>query len=99
MSNQGSNSFWAFLVGALAGAVVGLLYAPDKGKNTRDKLSFQLDKAQENLRDFVEDLVNNKHEIASSAKSEGQKVISDAITQAQQLMQEMEELKSRINSK
>lgn len=99
MSNQSSNSFWAFLLGALAGALAGLLFAPDKGKNTRDRLSFQLEKAQENLRELVEELLSGKQEIASAAKSEGQKVISDAISQAQQLMKEMEELKGQIKSK
>ena len=42
--SKSSRSFWAFVVGAAAGAVVGILYAPDKGENTRSKLYFQLNK-------------------------------------------------------
>ena len=36
MSN--SNSFLCFMVGALAGAVAGVLLAPDSGSNTRAKI-------------------------------------------------------------
>lgn len=44
MSRDNGSGFLAFLSGAALGAIVGILYAPDKGKNTRDRLSYQLDK-------------------------------------------------------
>jgi gas vesicle protein len=39
-----SGALMAFLSGAAIGAVLGILYAPDKGTNTREKLSYKLDK-------------------------------------------------------
>jgi gas vesicle protein len=54
MSNKNS-AFLAFLAGAAVGATLGILYAPDKGKNTRDKLSFQLEKYRERLKAYIDE--------------------------------------------
>ena len=44
MSKNSGNSFFAFLFGIFAGCILGLLFAPEKGAHTRDRLSFLLDK-------------------------------------------------------
>ena len=36
--NNGTGIILAFFTGCMAGAVIGLLYAPSSGKNTREKL-------------------------------------------------------------
>jgi len=38
MSNNSGNVFLALLTGAAIGAGIGVLYAPDKGSKTRDKI-------------------------------------------------------------
>src|SRR3954469_3334101 len=54
MSSNSGNAMFALLAGAAIGAVVGILYAPDKGSKTREKLSEGFDDAKNNLKDKLE---------------------------------------------
>ena len=74
MAKNGGNSFLGFVAGAAAGALLGVLFAPDKGRNTRERLSYKLDKYREDLEDLVEDLMEERKIAVTAAKSEGQKV-------------------------
>ncbi len=96
--NRGSSNLLAFVIGAATGAILGILYAPDKGSNTRDKLTYQLDKYKKQLEDLLEDLVNGKVEVSSSAKEEGEKVVSDARKKAEQLLTDVDDLIGQIKS-
>jgi len=80
--SKSSRSFWAFVVGAAAGAVVGILYAPDKGENTRSKLYFQLNKYRDQLKQLINDIVEGKEVIETTAKSEGKKSSSGCQNQS-----------------
>ena len=97
--SKSSRSFWAFLVGAAAGAVVGILYAPDKGENTRGKLYYQLNKYRDQLKQLINDIVDGKEVIETSAKSEGKKVVQDAKLKAEKLLEEVEKMMTQIKAK
>jgi len=45
------NTFLALVAGAAAGAIAGILYAPEKGSVTREKLREGFDDAKNDLRD------------------------------------------------
>jgi len=98
MSKNSGNSFMAFLLGAATGAVLGILYAPDKGSNTRDKLTYRLDKYKQTLEDLVDDLISQKENGFSEAKSHGQQVVNDAKEKAERLLEDVDELISHIKS-
>ena len=94
--SRSSNTFLAFLAGATTGALLGILYAPDKGSNTRDRLSYTLDKYKERLEDLLDDIINGKDEAESLAKSKGQRVVSDAKEKAEKLLHDVDELIDQI---
>lgn len=97
--SKSSRSFWAFVVGAAAGAVIGILYAPDKGENTRGKLYFQLNKYRDQLKQLINDIVDGKEVIETSAKSEGKKVVQDAKLKAEKLLEDVEKMMTQIKAK
>ena len=97
--SRSSKTLWAFIVGAAAWAVVGILYAPDKGENTRNKLYFQLNKYRDQLKSLINDMVDGKEIPDSMAKSEGKKVVNDTKVKAEKLLEDVEKMMSQIKTK
>lgn len=99
MSKNSGSSLLAFFIGAAAGSIIGILYAPDKGSNTRDKLSYRLHKYRKSLEELIDDLISEDDSTFSEAKSHGEKVVSDAREKAERLLEDVDELLSHINKK
>lgn len=97
--NKIASNLLIFVTAATAGTLFGVLYAPDKGSNTRDRLTFRLDKFKDRLEDLLDELVKGKDMPDSEARSEGQKVISDAREKAEKLLDDVEDLIGQIKDK
>ncbi len=95
--NRLTSALVGFAVGAAAGTVVALLYAPEKGKKTRDTLSYRLKKYRDLLTDLVGDIVEGKDgEPASSNKSVGKREeVEQLLNEADDLLKKMKQQKKR----
>jgi gas vesicle protein len=68
MSNKTENAIVALLIGAALGAVAGILFAPDKGSNTRKKIKDGLDHDKNDLKNKFGDFSDTVKEKISDAK-------------------------------
>lgn len=93
-----SNSLFTFLLGAAAGATLGILFSPDKGVNIRGKLSYKLDKYKDVLEELLEDLVDGTDLPISQAKTKSEKVINDAKEKAEKLLEDVDSLIGHIKN-
>ncbi|MEX0770021.1 MAG: YtxH domain-containing protein [Balneolaceae bacterium] len=95
-----SRSTRQFTIGLFSGAVLGagiaLLFAPDKGRNTRDILSYRLTKYKDDLKKLIRELQLEKEFMVSDAKKKGNEVVEDAKQRADNLIQEAEDLLENI---
>ncbi|TKC12510.1 YtxH domain-containing protein [Pedobacter polaris] len=71
--NDNSKVLVALLAGLAAGAALGLLFAPEKGTETRDKLGQSLKDFGDSIKDRAADEINNltslKDKVVDSIKS------------------------------
>jgi len=68
-----SKVFVALLVGLAAGAALGVLFAPDKGVETRDKLAESLKNLGESIKETaaneIDNLINLKDKVVDNIKT------------------------------
>ena len=65
-----SNSVFALLAGAAAGLTLGVLFAPDKGEETRAKIKKAAENGYDDLKEITEETAHDLHVRARYARRE-----------------------------
>ena len=75
MSKNSTNSFISFLVGLIFGGVFGILFAPDKGNNTRDRLTYRLNQYKRKLEELIDEIIDEKRMLIPKQKQKVKKLL------------------------
>jgi gas vesicle protein len=90
-------SFWGFVTGGAAGFALGILLAPDEGRQVRQRVAYLLDRWASQVAGLVEGLLSE--ETPSTARQSADAVVADARQQAEQLLGEAEALMKEVRSR
>lgn len=82
MASNTGQTLIALLTGAAIGAGIGILYAPDKGSNTREKLSKEAKKAQKQLNKQIKQTTSTLTSKAQLAKLSFEQKLNETLSSA-----------------
>lgn len=96
--NSGSKVLLGVMAGAAAGAILGVLFAPDKGVDTRRKLGEGSKDIANNLKDKFSELVDGIADKYESAKEGASDLISKGKEKASSIAENFGQGKSNANT-
>ncbi|MEH6679188.1 MAG: YtxH domain-containing protein [Sediminicola sp.] len=102
MSNAG-NKFLGLLAGTAIGTTLGILFAPDKGVNTRKKIAEQAENTKNSLAESAHDLkakvASQLHAGEKTLEDRMESIVSDVSYKTEDVIQAMEEKLRDLKSK
>jgi gas vesicle protein len=81
---------WSALAGGALGFTLGMLFAPQRGPDTRRRLAYQLERLASETEDFVRRLAQSRLEAAPSRT--GDEVVADAEARANHIRDDIDAL-------
>ncbi len=104
MSDNSSNSLLALLAGVAIGAGLGILFAPESGRKTRQKIKEGVDEYSEELQQQLQELKTRVSSVVGAKSEQFQNTINEALAETEedsellvsQLEARLEQLKQRI---
>lgn len=77
------------LAGVAAGAVLGILFAPDKGANTRKKILSKGDDYADALKEKFDEMVGTITNKSESIRQEGKEIVSNGKVKYEEMKNEV----------
>ncbi len=94
--HKNSTSIFVLLSGIVLGIVGGILFAPTKGTNARNVLTYKIRQYTRKLQAFLKSLANARNAVSSQAKAASQEVINETMDRAKQLLAGANELAAEL---
>lgn len=88
-----SNKIISVLGGVIVGAALGILFAPDKGKNTRKKIAEKGNDVKNDAMSSLNDLLGDLSEKCNSLMDKGENFVNEGIEAAKK---EFDSVKDQI---
>jgi len=89
--------FWGIVTAAAAGAVIGMLFAPEEGTQTRKKIKKKTNSLASELIDALEKSKERAVSSAEDLKDKGQKYKDDLTDKAEELADDAADQVSKYN--
>lgn len=93
------SGFLSFLLGLLAGAILGLLYAPRSGKETRELLKKAFEEYSEEGKKIYQEKAQEVQEAFEAGKKSAQDKIIELKEKAEKVSEEISEKVKKITGK
>ena len=97
MAKKINNIFLGIVTAAAVGAVIGLLFAPDEGNNTRKKIKKKTNSLASELIDALERSKDKASEVAGNLRDKGQKYKNEAIDTAEHYVDDANDEINKFN--
>lgn len=82
------NLLLATITSAVGGAVIGMLFAPEKGSKTRKRISMERDEYLQSLKESIEDMRHSLNQQAEEARKEAKEMGEDIKNKGEDIVDE-----------